>query len=129
MYYHDKFNSILANINEDVEPTLDECNYEADIINITTDDISPCKNNKELEDLPTNIMEILHTWQEFNIGNIFISSAPPFANIRKSMKCTSNYNEFIEHKQITAKNYTSSRPWSGISSSKFHRQNKYFFRQ
>ena len=57
-------------------------------------------------------MKIAHTWQEHNIGKIYVSSivncTRTFANkakINEDIKsmCILNNCEFIEHNQITAK--------------------------
>ena len=74
-------------------------------------DILRCKNDEELKDLPNNIMKIVHTCQEYNIGKIFISSivtcTRTFANIAKindiKNMCIPNNSGFIKHNQIIVK--------------------------
>ena len=42
-------------LNPNLKPTLDKCKYDSVIVHLV---ILPCKNESELEELPTNIIEI-----------------------------------------------------------------------
>ena len=104
--------SKVVQLNHYVKPSLQEYTYDAAIIQVGINDIPGCKNDEELKELPNNIMKIAHTWQEYNIGKIFISSIVTctrtltnMAEINEDIKnmCISNNVEFIEHNQITAK--------------------------
>ena len=47
-------------------------------------DIFCCKNDKELKELPKNIMKTAHTSQEYNIGiSSLVTCTRIFANIAK----------------------------------------------
>ena len=102
----------VVQLNHHVKPILDEYTYDATIICVGMNDILHCKNDKELKELLNNIMKIVHTCQEYNIGKVFISSivtcTRTFSNITKIYEdiknlCILNNLEFIEHNQITAK--------------------------
>ena len=52
------FRSKLVQLNQHSKPTLEEYNYEAAIIHVGINNILRCKNNEELDNLPTNMMKI-----------------------------------------------------------------------
>ena len=64
------------------KPTLDEYKYDGAIVHVGINDILRYKNESELEDLPSNIIEIGKTCQIYKMSKIFVSSILPFSRTK-----------------------------------------------
>ena len=60
-------------LNQHVKPSYDEYDYDAEIIHIRINDILRSKEEKEVNDIPREIMNIAEARQNDNITKIFIS--------------------------------------------------------
>ena len=63
-----------AQLNNYVTPTLEEYSYDAAVIHVGINDILRSKHD-ELNKLPENIIKMESTYQNYSIGNIYISSS------------------------------------------------------
>ena len=98
--------SKTAQLNHHVNPTLQEYTY------LDNNDYLRCKNDEWLKEQSKNKIKVVHTFQGYNIGKIYISSivtcTRTFANktkINEDIKsmCISNNFEFLKHNWKTAK--------------------------
>ena len=99
-------------LNHYVEPILEECEYDAAIIDFGFNDILRPKPYDELDKLPGNIIKVAKYCQKYSIGKIYIPAILPSTrtklnifDINKKLRdLYIKYNfEFIDHQEITAK--------------------------
>lgn len=64
--------SQLTQPNHHTKPTLGEYNCRTAIISAGINDFLHCQNNRELDDLPTNILKLANASEECNIGKLII---------------------------------------------------------
>ena len=76
-------------LNHHVKPTLNLYKYDSVIVYVDINDIFRCKNESELEELPTNIIEIRKTCRKYKISKIFVYSILPSSRTKINMKSIS----------------------------------------
>ena len=96
-------------LNHCVKPTLDEYEYDSVIVHVGLNDVLRCKNEPELEELITNIIETGETCQKYKLSKTFVSSIMPSSRTKINIKsineklnnlCFTNNFNFIDHQEI-----------------------------
>ena len=109
-FYLKAFPGVKAEkFNHQVKPSLEEYEYDAAIIHVGIADILRSKGEREVNVIPTKIMNIAKICRNYNIAKIFISSIIrcsrttvdiDYINGKIRELCIQNNHEFISNTQI-----------------------------